>query len=103
MMIYLKCVIANRFTLAGYLIILSALFFLVFKEDSVRILPLIIFGLWAGLLLLMATKFGFETFDAYRSMKNHIEIKGYPEKWHNIGPYCTRVGLCLALKELAPK
>ncbi|MFH1636837.1 MAG: hypothetical protein ABIB71_00250 [Candidatus Woesearchaeota archaeon] len=102
---YLKCAVKNRFTLAGYVFCGTSLglYYTGFFTNNE---PLFFSGA-AGLLmspsLFFATWFGFETFRAYKKMKDRIErdstIDEKAQKAYEKAPYCSAVGMKTAAIE----
>jgi hypothetical protein len=100
---YAKCVVANKFTLGGYIGI--ALFPLIeyAKYKTKMDIPLIgdilfLTGLWA----FNSTHGGYQTYKAYGKVKKHIKENGildprYKSKFSS--EYCIQAGLRTAIKE----
>ena len=106
---YAKCVLANKFTLAGYAFTVSSypfcsdIFNWLNGESNINFnvgIGLTLISL--GAVLLSSTEFGVGTYDIYERTKKHIAGSG------NIGNgfafcfssvYCDKIGLKLAAKE----
>lgn len=113
---YLKCVWANKATLAGWVLLFGAillLFFAVYaavlsKGVAAILIPLGLCVLCTalGLCLLVLTGFGIETLDeyrrAYRVYRNSSSISPLVGR-AKLRRYCTRVGIELALREIQSK
>jgi len=100
---YLKCVYANKTTLAGYLSLAAGLSMTPFIESQPMCLGVLsATGISASLGLLGITKLGIETLETYRDTRKYLEQfndvrTAYEQiKYKN---YCTMVGLRLAIKE----
>lgn len=102
---YIRCCIANRFTLAGYINILAGLLYgiplwlksgLIHQDDL--IFPFCVFSVGASLLFLTAS--GLETLETYRRVlritlaEHRIDLAQVARE-----NYCDRVGARLALRD----
>ncbi|KKS37446.1 MAG: hypothetical protein A3G49_04225 [Candidatus Sungbacteria bacterium RIFCSPLOWO2_12_FULL_41_11] len=107
---YICCVIANRFTLLGYvsliiLIVVLAIntFWLdLFHAYTETFIGVIILLFFAACFLLMATGFGFLTYDYFKRTLKIIKHRGHlPNDLKNYEsqPYCVSVGIRLALQQ----
>lgn len=108
---YLKCLMANRFCLAGCLMfsVGICLFIIIILElltsnvrdfvDLANVLFIPYFLVILGSFLLGLTGFGTETYRAYKRAQAHIN------KYNNLNGffspvYCKKVGIKLAAREL---
>jgi len=104
---YLKCVYANKFTLAGYIGLTSAFTAIIFKEPLINQITheayAIIIGITFGysMFSLGVTSFGTETLDSYKRTKNNVNKYGTINDvyYYKHSMYCNKVGVKLALKE----
>lgn len=107
MITYFRCVWANKFTLAGYLILFFAALrimlvkigFDIDKNEAVLILLLF----YIALSCLAVTAMGFRTRSAYLRSRNIIRNsrKGLSVKVsYDNGMYCDRVGYRLAVRDV---
>jgi hypothetical protein len=105
---YLKCVVANKATLAGYVGMIAGLagYFFgtdVVGQDNRGVVEFCSFYAgFGGLLTNMMTAFGMETFDAYRRTLRHIDKTGtLDERFYELygSVYCTSKGAQLAARE----
>lgn len=89
---YLRCVWANKFTLAGWSMFFIACVLLIFDTSFGEILGVF------GLFTLMLTTFGIETMHAYHSTyRAGLQLSElYAERW----TYCYAVGFRLAQRDL---
>ncbi len=103
---YAKSVIANKFTLTGYVSLgLGAVGAYIFTktnmpEINIYISNTLFFSY--SFLTFLGTEFGVETYKAYRKMKNHIQKHNTIESRFKIRfsqDYCVRTGIKLAAKE----
>ena len=100
---YAKCAIRNKFIIGSYAGIgLSFLIKYIERETGTQI-P-VVDGLlcYVGSVGLGATKFGSETFNAYRRMRKHIAEHGtikprFKDKFSSL--YCTQIGIKMAAEE----
>jgi hypothetical protein len=94
---YSKCFYANKVALSGfaltaYGVVDTALNFS--NESTSTLIP--------GVLLLLATSFGKDTYYSYKKMQKHIKHRNkinYKFRDNLSGYYCDRAGYRLALKE----
>lgn len=96
--LYLRCVVANWATLAGFLLFAVGLWAPMTKPAQ---------GLAYvfGVALLYLTDLGFDTYKAYRRAEQHFKDNGrfdarYVQKMLNQSAYCTLVGFRLAQQDL---
>lgn len=100
---YTKSVIANKFTLTGYLgmcITTGIVFYIQDETFPTRIYEIVAFGL--SCIPVLGSAFGLETYETYRKTKKHIKenkkIKiGFKSRHSRY--YCRRIGMKLAAKE----
>lgn len=95
---YLKCVVANRFTLLGLVGLASG----IGNEALLGPSAYATASMYAGSILLGATTGGYGTYRIYQKTKKHIRRTGriVPEFRENIPSfYCDNVGFKLASKE----
>lgn len=106
---YLKCCLANRFTAAGYLLLIisSSLFqlFLVTgilsHQTFIRLVLFLVLSFFAGIMLLVMTGFGLGTLHTYNETVSRIKAGAKKNAILNYRPemYCNRVGHHLAISE----
>lgn len=101
--VYLKCVWANKATLAGYLLLPPGLIGISVNQDSLGLL--VFFGCWFwGIVLLTLTAGGLDTMQAYLRTKEGLSEYGveYLARSKNkYFVYCGKVGYRLAVREFA--
>jgi hypothetical protein len=104
---YLKCAIANKGTLAGYLLTATgvAMGLAAYLTDSADAFMLgsVAFSTGAiGAGINILTSFGHETLVAYRRTREHIQrTKTLDDRFYRVyrHTYCTNVGAKLAARE----
>jgi hypothetical protein len=100
---YVKCAVRNKFIIGSYAgIVLSFLIKYVEHETGTQIPVVDDLLYYSGCITLGATKFGSETFKAYRRMKEHIAEHGiieprFKDKFSLM--YCTQTGIKMAAEE----
>lgn len=104
MMAFIKCVIANRFCLLGYLLLFCSIYFFNLETSSGTKIGFIITG-FASLCLLLRTWFGIETHFQYQrvlethSRKSVISKADAATILEPYRQYCGRVGAQLAIAD----
>lgn len=104
MPLYIRCVLANKYTLAGYLLLFAGLTWLI--TGTIFHFFVIGSGLVAGVggALLLGTRGGQGTMAAYRLvMESYKETRGVNLKAVRIlseGAPCTKAGVDLALRDI---
>ena len=96
--LYIRCVFANKFTLAGYACIIIGL---IPKHDSDLRYVADIFQLF-GLCLAAVTDFGRETMEKYRAASRFLRKHGEHarlEETYLCRTYCSRRGIALARRD----
>ena len=99
---YLKCIWANKATLAGYLslpisLTLSAI---AEHEGSKNLFGISQYAAFAGIFLLTSTDFGTHTLKVYNKTREYIKEHGKIKKNQQYNKYyCSRVAMRLAAKE----
>lgn len=104
MYLYIRCVLANRATLAGYLcLLLSAILVSITARAGLishSTVPLAFFPLVVGCTCLFLTFCGTGTMRAYRKasldLHRNMEMERFVEQW-KYREYCARCGANLAL------
>ena len=92
---YVKSVVANRFTLLGYLLLLVC--FLMPHSITYLFTPVMILAA----AMLGATHAAFPTVSTYRRTKKHIRLFGRIDERFakSLSSYCDRIGMMMAAKE----
>ena len=98
-LLYLRCAVANRFTLVGYVMLTTAAVMMCVLPG--REVPTAL--LWIGYGFLASTSYGLETYQAYRRVLQSADRFGEADervvdRYH---VYCGRTGARLAQKDLA--
>ena len=106
---FAKCAVANRFSLAGYVLLISSFaspfvakqFGIEYRDFVEEYVQYSFTSFIAGILLLAFTSGGQETCKAYQKAKKHIKGYGvldsrYVDKYES---YCYKSGIKLAAKE----
>jgi hypothetical protein len=97
MLLYLRCVVANRATLAGIMFLILAL---VPHLPS----PIVSMTCAIGFALLTMTRAGRDTYASYQKVARHYKTHQYfGDRFVDTtrrAPYCNRCGYRLALKDL---
>ncbi len=107
MILYMRCVAYNRATLLGVMMFLIVLCLGPIVEGNHALSDLAETGLTIALLLIMATRFGYDTFVAYcryydapTDSRKEGSASRYRHKLLASNVYCTRRGAELAKKDL---
>lgn len=101
---YIKCCIANKFTLAGYLggfisAVASSAHYIITKDYNTSFW-IAYGGMLPSFIALGLTSSGLETCQEYKRTKKVIQKRGkLPNDFYRSGEYCSRKGVELALKE----
>ena len=100
-LLYLRCAVANRYTLAGYLIVFMVVPLMFYLPAKVYLLPLwVVF--WGGLALLGVTAFGRHTLRAYRRVTQSADRFGRADDRvvSTYDTYCDITGARMAQRDL---
>jgi hypothetical protein len=106
MILYIRCAIYNRATLLGIVMFLIILCLGPIVESNNALSEMAETGLTISLLLIMATRFGYDTFVAYcryRDAPADSRKEGSASRYRRnllASVYCTRRGAELAEKDL---
>jgi hypothetical protein len=93
MLLYLRCLVANRIALCGVLLLISSRF--------VHSVPQAVFVFIFGLAMAGCTRFGLDTVRTYKRIMKHYDEFGsldprYEDRYHL---YCDTVAIKLARKD----
>lgn len=94
---YLKCVVKNKFTLIGYILLVTSIILFFILPSKFEALLLAIFQLSVGLLGI--TAIGLNTLHQYRRVKNILQ-KNPNAKLPTSEWYCSEKGIQLAQEEI---
>ena len=92
LILYLRCVLANRFTLAGYILFFAGYPALAYSTHFIWVTPI-------GAGLLIASGLGLDTFRTYHSAMRLLRRYGSDTKLEGTVPfqwYCNKTGARLA-------